>query len=246
MKRLAEYDVFEIPVKEIYFDVDFNCRGSFTAQSVHELAQSIEQNGLQFPIVLQPYGENGFKYRLLAGHRRFRAVTVFLKWKTIPATVRSGLSEYESRILNLTENLERKDLNMLEEARAIEHLYPDGASLRKISTELKRPTRWVHIRLRLLKLPKAVQKWAAAGLLSAINLEAILQIDTEESQIKAAKEIVTHKKTYGKTSYQKHRRRFSRRKSKSQIAEFDRSSLQRRRRRLGNPCPSLGSRAPLG
>lgn len=220
MKRLAQYDVFEIPVAEIFFDGDFNCRGSFTAQSVHDLAQSIEHNGLQFPVVVQPYAKNGFKYRLLAGHRRFRAVTVFLQWKTIPATVRSDLSEYESRILNLTENLERKDLNILEETRAIERLYPGGASLRKISAELKRPTRWVHIRLRLLKLPEEVQKWAALGLLSAVNIEAILAIDTEEKQVRAANEIVTQKKTFGRTSYQTHRRCFSRRKSKAQIAEL--------------------------
>ncbi len=220
MKRLAQYDVFEIPVNDIFFDASFNCRGPFTAQSVHDLSKSISDSGLQFPVVVQPYGKEGFKYRLLAGHRRFKAVTVFLKWETIPAAVRNDLTEYESRVLNLTENLERKDLNMLEEAKAIHNLYPDGAPLRQISSELKRPTRWVHARLRLLMLPEKVQVWAAVGLLSAVNIEILVKMDSEERQIRAAKDIVTQKKKYGKTAYRKHRRNFRPRRSKAQIAEL--------------------------
>lgn len=163
MKRLEQYDVYELPVADIFYDAGFNCRGSFTPQSVHDLSESIKENGLQFPVVVQPCDTAAYKYRLLAGHRRFKAVTLFLKWSSIPAPVRSELTEHQVRLLNLTENLERKDLNMLEEAKAIHNLYPAGVSLRKASKELKRPTRWIHARLRLLDLPQEVQKWAAAG-----------------------------------------------------------------------------------
>ena len=58
-------------------------------------------------------------YRLLAGHRRFQAIKTFLKWHCIPAMIHAGLSDREARMLNFCENLERKDLNILEEARRL-------------------------------------------------------------------------------------------------------------------------------
>jgi ParB family chromosome partitioning protein len=216
MKRLKEYDVFEVSVDDIFFDAEFNCRGAFTPQSVADLAESIDENGLQFPVVIQPYEKPGYKFRLLAGHRRFRAVTVFLKWTVIPATIRHNLTLHQARILNLTENLERKDLNMLEEAKAIGNLYPDGAPLRTIANELKRPTRWVHIRLRLLTLPDEVQTWAAAGMLSAVNLEALLAFKTVEEQLQGCREIVQSKRGKGEIK-KKWTRRFNPRKTKAEI-----------------------------
>ena len=221
MERLEQYDTFAIPATDIQYDSSFNCRGAFTAQSVVDLAESIKENGLQFPIVVQPRGRDGIHYRLLAGHRRFKAVTTFLKWKTIPATIRHDLTEHQARILNLTENLERKDLNMLEEAQAIDHLYPDGVSLRTASKELKRSTQWIHVRLRLLQLPQAIQKKAAAGLLSAINIEVICTLPKDE-QVKAAKDIIKAKRDRGKVARlpAKLRRKIRPRKSKAQISRI--------------------------
>jgi len=218
MKRLEQYDVYELPVQDILYDSSFNCRGAFTAQSVKDLADSIEQSGLQFPVVVQPY-QGSHPWRLLAGHRRFRACTLFLKWETIPASVRYDLTEHQARILNLTENLERKDLNMLEEALALRSLYPDGISLRQAARELKRPTRWIHIRRRLLELPESIQKKAAAGLLSAVNLEAILKLESPVEQRKAANAIAKVK-AKGKTRHLPHRRKFQARRSKEQISQM--------------------------
>jgi ParB family chromosome partitioning protein len=219
MKRLPQYDVFEIPVDDIYFDAEFNCRGSFTLQSVQDLADSIEKHGLQFPIVVQPYAQDGFAYRLLAGHRRFRATTTYLKWTQIPACIRYDLTEHQSRILNLTENLERKDLNILEEAKALGNLYPDGVSLRVAAAEIKRPTRWVHVRLRLLEMPDEVQQWAAAGFLSAVNLDALAQLETDEQKIEAAVSIRMQKQKKSEQT-QQHRKYTVGRKTKQQISEM--------------------------
>jgi len=224
MKRLAQYDTFELPVADIYYDNAFNCRGSFTPQSVSDLAESIKEIGLQFPVVVQPY-DKGYKYRLLAGHRRFRAVTIFLKWSTIPAAIRSDLNEHQAALLNLTENLERKNLNMLEEARALRNLYPEGVSLRQAAKEVKRPTRWIHTRLRLLELPEEVQQWAAAGVLAAVNIETIHNLETDAERIQATKEIVRYRKTHGATQplsvmHPKFRRKYNYRKSKAQIAQM--------------------------
>ena len=127
MKPLEQYQAYPIPVAAIYYDAAFNCRGEFTLQSVKELADSIAQAGrLICPVAVQPWTEEGFEYRLIVGHRRFRAVTAFLKWTEIPAYICEGLSDHEARMLNVVENLQRKSLNILEEARAIQNLYPEG------------------------------------------------------------------------------------------------------------------------
>lgn len=221
MKRLEQYDTFAISVEDIHYDSSFNCRGAFTPQSVADLAESIKENSLQFPLVVQPWGCDGKHYRLLAGHRRFKAVTIHLKWETVPAIIRHDLTEHQARILNIIENLERKDLNMLEEAQAIQHLYPDGVSLRIAAKELKKTTQWIHVRLRLLKLPEEIQKKAAAGLLSAMNIEALCKLP-ENDRVKVAEEIIKSKRVRGKTSRlpARLRRKIRPRKSKAQISEM--------------------------
>ena len=180
-----------IEVERIYFDADFNCRSEFTLQSVNELADSIVDAGrLIYPVLIQPWDrEPGYDYRLIVGHRRYRAVTVFLQWPMIPSIVCEGLTDHQAALLNVTENLERKDLNIWEEARALERLYPGGVTLRQAAKEVKQTTHWVHVRLRLLRMPPQVQQKAAAGLLSQATLDALAGIDKPEDQVLAAGKI---------------------------------------------------------
>ena len=98
----------------------------FTLESINELAQSIKQDGLNFPLVVQPWHGG---YRLICGFRRYQAIATILKWTKIPVMIRSDLSDAEAQRLNLSENLERKNLNILEEARALQKIYPEGISL---------------------------------------------------------------------------------------------------------------------
>ena len=192
MKPLEQYQTYPIPVSAIFYDAAFNCRGECTLQSVKELADSIADAGrLICPVAVQPWTKAaGFEYRLIVGHRRFKAVTTFLKWTEIPAYVCEGLSDHQARMLNLVENLQRKSLNILEEARAIQKLYPKGSTVREAATELKRPRRWVWVRVKLLRMPEAIQQKAAAGLLSEANLTTLVGLDRPDEQIKAAEEIV--------------------------------------------------------
>ncbi|MGD0897617.1 MAG: ParB/RepB/Spo0J family partition protein [Thermoguttaceae bacterium] len=192
MKPLEQYQAYPVPVAAIYYDVDFNCRGEFTLQSVKELADSVAEAGrLICPVAVQPWTEEpGFEYRLIVGHRRFKAVTTFLKWTEIPAYVCEGLSDHQARMLNLVENLQRKSLNILEEAHAIQRLYPNGVTVRQAAQELKQHTRWVWLRMRLLRMPEAIQQKAAAGLLLAINLETLAGIESADEQVLAAGKIV--------------------------------------------------------
>lgn len=245
MQRLEQYDTYPLPLDRIWYDVDFNCRGQFTLESVMDLAANIrlrgggvELKGLDFPVVVQPLadvgGEKpaGFDYRLLAGHRRFKAVQTFLKWPCIPSMIRAGLSDREARMLNFVENLERKDLNVLQEARALGRLFPEGISLRAAAAEIKRPTRWVHARLRLLTLPEEVQELAASGLLAMCNVEMVADLKTPAEQILAARRIVAAKREHGPTAYRQHvgakyRRKFGDRKSKQEINRLVSKMLDR-------------------
>ncbi len=196
MEPLPEYTAYALPVDRIYYDADFNCRGEFTLQSVSELAESIEDAGrLIYPVTVQPWTEQpGYDYRLIAGHRRFKAMTVFLKAATIPSVIVRDLTEHQARLLNVVENLQRKDLNIMEEARALERLYPSGVTLRQAAKELKQTTHWVHVRLRLLKMPVHIQQKAAAGLLSAANIDMLAGMDKPDDQLLAAGKIADARK----------------------------------------------------
>jgi ParB/RepB/Spo0J family partition protein len=176
MNQLPKYNTFSIPAHEIYVDDEFNCRRSFTDDSVLELALSIDRDGLETPIVVQPKSDCTIpaekEFRLITGHRRFRAMTSVLGMAEIPCQIRSGLSEHEALKSNLVENLERSDLSPLEEANAIFRLYPD-CSTNAIATELNRNFHWVNDRLSLLEMPAQIQMKVATGKLTLYHIRQI-------------------------------------------------------------------------
>lgn len=227
LKRLEQYDAVSIPSDRIYYDGSFNCRGEFTFQSVQELSESITQTGrLLSPVWVQPAVDvpgipDGFDFRLVAGHRRYRAATVYLRWSEIPAVIWPGLSELDARLMNFTENLERKDLNPLEEAIAISHIpWPNGMTLVNVSRALKKNTRWVHARLRILKLPEPVQQLIAARRVTMLDLEIICRKETPEEQIKAAEALAASKRGRGRNAVFEGTsltRSFRRRRNKTEI-----------------------------
>lgn len=193
-KRITKYDAFWIPKRLVFVDPDFNCRQRFTPQSVGSLADSILQKGLDFPVVVQRTTDmaqppEGFEFRLVAGYRRFMAMVVNLQWEEIPATIREGMSDRDAEILNFTENLERKDLNPLEEAIAIRRLFPVDASLRTIAKAMNRDSHWVHQRLRILELPPELQHKVAAKILTLLDVDALIRLEPER-RIEAANELI--------------------------------------------------------
>jgi ParB/RepB/Spo0J family partition protein len=186
--------VYRIPVKEIFVDKQFNCRGFFTAESVQDLANSIRDNGLVEPIVVQPREDmsvsdqfefrrqgKSFEWRLVAGHRRLSAVTTFLHWDVIPGRVIQGLTTEQAQILNFIENLERQDLNIVQEAQAIDRVWPDMAE-RPLGAILKRNPRWIRLRRRLVKMAPEIQQAAASGRLRHQDIEFIGRSDDPAEQ----------------------------------------------------------------
>ncbi len=175
---------------DIFYDVNFNRRGVFTPQSCLELSESIRDKGLLFPVVVQD-DIPGHKYRLIAGHRRFIAITKLLRWSTIPAMICSGLTEQDAIILNLVENLERKNLNLWEEACAVKDLAP-GLSLRQLAAKLNKSTAWVRVRLLVHDLTPEIQENIKKGIIGARDLHFLLGKSEAEqvaavNRVKAAK-----------------------------------------------------------
>ena len=185
LEHLTEYNTFSVPVSEVWVDADFNCRGNFTPESVTALSQSIAVDGLQYPMVVQPWDEHPqFEYRLVAGFRRFAACKR-LNWDEVPAIVtEKGISDFEAHKLNLVENLERQDLNLLQEAEGIRKLFPMGESIASIAKELNRGCTWVQRRVGLLDFPHEIQLMCASGRLTQSDLDTILPYRKDPDKVR--------------------------------------------------------------
>lgn len=174
-------EVFEIPLREIWVQPGFNCRraGSITRTNTASLGESIREMGLIEPIVVQPVDEisdvapPGCLYRLIAGERRYTAVQMHTDRKAISTLVRTGLGDKAAEI-NLIENIERQDLDILEEAEAIQQKWGD-LPLRKVAKIVKRPTSWVAVRRKLVRSTEAVKRAAAKGEITQYELRAIFR-----------------------------------------------------------------------
>lgn len=186
----------QIPVKEIYLDESFNCRGQggIPFIDVSELANDIKTHGLIQPITVQPAADvpgglpAPYKYRVIAGHRRLRAHQV-LKAESIEAYIREGLSDVDARVINLSENFNRKELNVLQEARALEALHRAGVPREQVAKRIGKSGGWVQARFYLLELPEEIQQEAAAGLIKAQHVIQIKQLGTKAEQFEAVKKL---------------------------------------------------------
>lgn len=161
-----------INIEDIFIDNDFNSRGVFAPIDIADLAKSIEQSGLIQPITVEEWGEGGFKYRLVAGYRRTFAHKV-LKKKTIDAVIKPHMTEVEALIFNLSENLSRKDLNVLQEAKALQRMRELGVPREKTAELLGQSSGWVQVRYYLLDLPEDIQNEAAAGYINQTGIREV-------------------------------------------------------------------------
>ncbi len=176
-------------IKELSIDmIDPNPnqpRGSFDEDHLRELAASIRKHGVLQPVVVR---RDGDRYQLVIGERRYRASKMAGK-ANIPSIVRS-VSDDESLKFALMENLQREDLNPIEEARGCRTLKVRyGLSDREIGEILGRDRSTVANVLRLLNLPVPVIVLIEEGKLKAGHARAILSIKGESAQLEWARRI---------------------------------------------------------
>ncbi len=178
----------EIPVDQIDSN-PFQTRSQVNQEQLTELAASIAANGVVQPVLVRPLA-NG-RFQLIAGERRWRASLLAGK-STVPAMLRQ-VSDEQAMEITIVENLQRADLNPMEQARAFErlgrefHMTQEQMALR---TGKGRAT--VTNFLRLLKLPSGVQGRLEAGDLTFGHARALLALEHAEEMDKAAQHIVTH------------------------------------------------------
>ncbi|MDR2801115.1 MAG: ParB/RepB/Spo0J family partition protein [Desulfovibrio sp.] len=159
-------------------------RRHFSARSMDELADSIRSQGLLQPLLVRPAGasQQG-KYEIVSGERRWRACKM-VGLEEVPVYVRI-LSEQDTLASSLIENLQREDLNPLEEATALQILKEEfGLSQDELAGKIGKSRPYIANSLRLLALPEALRSCLADGRLSPGHARALLSITDAAAQEK--------------------------------------------------------------
>ncbi len=155
-------------------------RVDFNAESLNELVSSIREKGVLAPILVRRAGE---KYEIIAGERRYRAAKE-LKLERVPVVIRD-VDDKEALVLSIVENIQREELNPIEEARAFERLTKEFSfTQERIAQAVSKDRSTIANMLRLLNLPQEVQKAISSGLLSFGHGKALMGLDSVPQQIK--------------------------------------------------------------
>jgi ParB family chromosome partitioning protein len=175
--------VKEVPIADIASN-PFQPRQHFDDEAIRELAASIRATGVLQPVLVRAQGDN--TYQLVAGERRLRAASL-AGLTSIPA-VQRVVSDREMMELALVENIQRENLNPIEEARAFQTLVERvGLTHDQLSDRVGKQRSSISNALRLLGLPPEVQDMVSRGTLSAGHARALLSLDKSGDQLAAAR-----------------------------------------------------------
>ena len=172
-----EKEIFEISLKDIMPN-RFQPREIFEDSALQELAQSIKEHGVIQPIIVRKVGD---KYEIIAGERRFRASQLAGK-ETIPALVRD-IDDKEAAKIALLENLQRKDLTPIEEAKTYQTILKlDNLTQDELAQNLGKSQSAVANKLRLLNLDEEVQTALLNSKISERHARSLLPLDHEKQR----------------------------------------------------------------
>ena len=165
----------------------FQPRRSFDEAKIEELASSIRNQGIIQPLVVRPKGDG---FELIAGERRWRAA-MKAGLSRVPVVIREA-SDHEALQLALVENLQREDLNAIEEANGYRRLQEEFQwSQEEMAERVGKSRPAIANSLRMLSLPAEVQQEVVAGNLPAGQARALLGLQTEALIISASREVIT-------------------------------------------------------
>ena len=161
-------------------------RKNFNEEELSQLTESVKQYGVLQPLLVKKEGE---KFRIIAGERRYRAAKE-AGLKEIPVVVRDYTSQQAAEV-SIIENVQRADLNPMEEAMAYQMLIDDyGLKQEEIAGKVSKNRTTITNALRLLKLSEKVRLMVAQGSLSAGHARTLVPVEDEETQYALAKEVV--------------------------------------------------------
>jgi ParB family chromosome partitioning protein len=178
--------VQRVPIAQIRPN-PYQPRKEFRAEDLAELQASLAANGLLQPIVVRPTSGSG--YELIAGERRLRAATQ-LGWSDIPVVVRD-IDDRTLLTLALVENLQRTDLNAVEEAEGYQRLIDEfGLTQQRVAEIVGKDRTTVANTLRVLQLPAGIRQMVQQGDLTLGHARALLALEDERVMTEVAREVV--------------------------------------------------------
>ena len=181
----------ELPINEIIPNRD-QPRKTFDEAALEELAESIKQHGVLQPLLVRPLPSGG--YQLVAGERRWRACRM-AGLNKVPVVIKE-LTDTETMEIAIIENLQREDLNPIEEAEGLQALIDKcGYTQEEVAASVGKSRPAIANSLRLLRLPQEVRDMTKNGEISAGHARALLAFDNDAMMLEAAKNIVSKKMT---------------------------------------------------
>lgn len=182
--------VLQIPIEDIIPN-RFQPRLSFDEKSMEELASSIKQHGIILPLVLRRLGD---KYEIIAGERRYKAA-MMAGLVSVPAIIKN-MNDFESAEVAVVENVQRKDLTAIEEARSFKSLLDKGYMTQEdLAKKMGLSQAAISNKLRLLNLDQTVQDAVLQEKISERHARSLLKIKNQDEQKKMLQRIIEERLT---------------------------------------------------
>jgi ParB family transcriptional regulator, chromosome partitioning protein len=163
-------------------------RKTFHDEGIQELAASVKEHGIVQPLLVTKSGEG--RFQLIAGERRFRAAKL-AGLETVPVVVKDSVAGLDALEIALIENIQREDLNPIEEAIAYRQLHDEfGLTQEEVARRVGKERSTVANHIRLLKLPDKVKALVAEGQLSMGHARALLAVESPTQIVRLAERVV--------------------------------------------------------
>ena len=185
VKNDCDLDVSYVPMDKIAANPS-QPRKYFKDEALEELSDSIKEYGVLQPIILR---DDGKSYTIIAGERRYKAAKL-AGLEKIPAIIRT-MDSCEVALIALVENIQREDLNFLEEARAYKRLMDDfGLTQIEIAEKMNKKQSTISNKIRLLSLPDEIQSSILENKLTERHARALLKLGDEEDRKQVIKRVI--------------------------------------------------------
>lgn len=187
-------EIVKISINKVVPNI-YQPRKYFNEEAIEELSQSIKQHGIIQPLTVRKMGE---VYELVAGERRLRAAKL-AELETVPCNI-VDITDSQSAEIALLENLQREDLNYIEEAEAYYNLINDhNFTQDELAKRMGKKQSTIANKLRLLKLSSDVREICLQNKLTERHARALLTVPNEELQLKIIKKVINEGLTVKKT-----------------------------------------------
>lgn len=161
-------------------------RKTFTEEKLNELAASITEHGIIQPLVVR---KNKGSYEIVAGERRWRAARK-AELKEVPCIIRE-FSDEENMLVAIIENMQREDLNPIEEAEGLNQMIKTyGLTQEEVSKSVSKSRPYITNALRLLKLPEEIKQFVMEGKLTTGHARALINVENKKLQAELCKRII--------------------------------------------------------